>query len=66
MKRIEETMARTREATERNALEVTELAEDVRSMRSLMRTAVVILVLLFVAVIGSVGFLLVKFRLLLH
>jgi len=66
MKRIEETMARTREATERNALEVTELAEDVRSMRSLMRTAVVILVLLFVAVIGSLAFLLVKFRPLLH
>ncbi len=66
MKRIEETMTRTREATERNALEVTELAEDVRSMRSLMRTAVVILVLLFVSLIGSVAFLFVKFRPLLH
>jgi hypothetical protein len=66
IKRIEETATRTREATERNALEVTELAEDVRSMRSLVKTALVILVLLFLSVIGTVIFLLFKVRPLLH
>jgi hypothetical protein len=66
IKRIEETAIRTREATERNALEVTELAEDVRSMRSLVKTALVILVLLFLSLIGTAIFLLVKFRPLAH
>jgi hypothetical protein len=66
IKRIEETATRTREATERNALEVTELAEDVRSMRSLVKTALVILVLLFLGLIGTAIFLLVKFRPLPH
>jgi hypothetical protein len=66
IKRIEETATRTREATERNALEVTELAEDVRSMRSLVKTALVILVLLFLSLIGTAVFLLVKFRPLPH
>ena len=60
IKRIEETMTRTREATERNSLEVSELAEDVRSMRSLVKVAVGILVLLFVTLITLLVFLLVK------
>jgi hypothetical protein len=62
IKRIEETMTRTREATERNTLEVTELAEDVRSMRSLVKVAVGILVLMFVSMMGVVVFLLFKVR----
>jgi hypothetical protein len=62
IKRIEETMTKTREATERNALEVTELAEDVRSMRSLMKGALVMLVLLFLTLIGTVVFVLLRFK----
>ncbi len=62
IKRIEETMTKTREATERNALEVTELAEDVRSMRSLMKGALVMLVLLFLTLIGTVVFLLFRLK----
>lgn len=37
MKRVEEEMNRTREATERNASESSELVEDMKSMRSLVR-----------------------------
>jgi hypothetical protein len=66
IKRMEETMTRAREATERNALEVTELAEDVRSMRSLVKLALGILVLLFVSLIGLVIFLLFKVKPLMH
>lgn len=66
MKRIEETITKAREATERNAVEVTELAEDVRSMRSLVKTGITILVLLFVTLIASVIFLIVRVRPLLH
>ena len=62
IKRMEETMTRAREATERNALEVTELGEDVRSMRSLVKLALGILVLLFVTLIGLVIFLLFKVK----
>lgn len=62
LKRLEETMVRTREAAERNALEVTELADDVRSMRSLVKVAVVILVLLFVGLIGLGLFVMLKLR----
>lgn len=39
MKRVEEEMNRTREATERNAAEASELVEDMKSMRSLVRKA---------------------------
>jgi hypothetical protein len=66
IKRMEETMTRAREATERNALEVTELAEDVRSMRSLVKLALGILVLLFLSLIGLVVFLLFKVKPLMH
>jgi hypothetical protein len=66
IKRMEETMTRAREATERNALEVTELAEDVRSMRSLVKLALGILVLLFISLIGLVVFLLFKVKPLMH
>ena len=66
IKRIEESMTRAREASERNALEVTELAEDVRSMRSLVRIALGILVLLFVSLMGLVVFLLFRVKPLAH
>lgn len=66
MKRMEEAMTRTREAAERNALEVTELAEDVRSMRSLVKIALGILVLMFVGLMGLVVFLLFKVQPLPH
>ncbi len=66
IKRMEEAMTRTREASERNALEVTELAEDVRSMRSLVKGAVVVLVLLLLTLIGTVVFLLFRIKPLLH
>jgi hypothetical protein len=66
IKRIDETMTKAREASERNALEVTELAEDVRSMRSLVKTAITILVLLFLTLIGTVVFLLIRIKPLLH
>jgi len=62
LKRMEETVARTREATERNALEVTELAEDVRSMRSLVKFAVGVLILMFLALAATAIFVLVKVR----
>ncbi|HUB20288.1 MAG TPA: hypothetical protein VL990_16730 [Acidobacteriaceae bacterium] len=66
IKRIEETMTKTREATERNALEVTELAEDVRSMRSLVKAALAVLVLLLLTMIGSAVFLFIRFRPMVH
>ena len=66
MKRIEESVTRTREASERNAAEVTELAEDVRSMRSLVKVALGILVMLVVTLIGLLVFLLVRVRPMLH
>lgn len=66
IKRIDENLTRTREATERNALEVSEVAEDVRSMRSLVKVALGVLILLFVTLIGAVVFLLFKVKPLLH
>lgn len=66
IKRIEEGMTRTREATERNALEVTELGEDVRSMRSMVKIVLGILVVLVVSMIGLTAFLLFKVRPLVH
>ena len=66
MKRIEESVTRTREASERNAAEVTELVEDVRSMRSLVKVALGILVMLVVTLIGLLVFLLVRVRPMLH
>jgi hypothetical protein len=66
IKRIEESITRTREASERNAAEVTELAEDVRSMRSLVKVALGVLVLLFVTLMGVLVFLLVRVRPMMH
>jgi hypothetical protein len=66
IKRLEESMTKTREASERNTVEVAELAEDVRSMRSLVKTAVTILVLLFLTLIGTVIFLLIRLKPLMH
>lgn len=66
IKRIDENLTRTREATERNALEVSEVAEDVRSMRSLVKLALGVLILLFITLIGVVVFLLFKVKPLLH
>jgi hypothetical protein len=62
LKRMDETITRTREATERNALEVTELAEDVRSMRTLVKLAVGILILIFLGLAGVAVFVLVRVR----
>jgi hypothetical protein len=66
IKRIEENLTRTREATERNTLEVSEVAEDIRSMRSLVKVTLGVLVMLFIALIGTVVFLLFKVKPLLH
>jgi hypothetical protein len=66
IKRIDESLTRTREATERNALEVSEVADDVRSMRSLVKVTLTVLILLFVTLIGLGVFVLFKVRPLLH
>ena len=66
IKRVEESITKAREATERNAVEVTELAEDVRSMRSLVKTGIMLLVLLFLTLIGTVIFLIVRIKPLVH
>ena len=66
IKRIEENLTRTREATERNVAEVADLAEDVRSTRALVKAALGVLVMLFIALIGSVVFVLVRLRPLMH
>jgi hypothetical protein len=62
IKRIDESLTRTREATERNTLEVSEVAEDVRSLRSLVKTTLGVLLLVFVTLVGLIVTLLVKFR----
>jgi len=66
MKRVEEAMARAQEATERNANELTEVSEDLRSVHSLVRRATWVLAILLAALIGLVVFLLVRVPHLLH
>ena len=51
MKRVEEEMNRTREATERNASESTELVEDMKSMRSLVQKSAGVLGILLTILI---------------
>lgn len=60
MKRMELTVAKTQEVADRNASELMELGDDVRSMRTLVKVAVGILLLLVVGLTGTVIFLLVR------
>jgi hypothetical protein len=57
LKQIEQSLTKTQEATERNTFELTELGDDVKSMRSLVKTALVLLTVLVVALLGTVGYL---------
>jgi hypothetical protein len=56
LKQMEQSLAKTQEAMERNTFELTELGEDVKSMRSLVKTALVLLAVLVVALLGLAGF----------
>jgi hypothetical protein len=60
LKRVEDTMMKTQEASERNASELIELGDDVRSMRTLVKTAVGTLVGVVVVLAGLVGYLVWK------
>lgn len=60
LKRFEETMTKTQEATERHAFELSELNEDVKSMHSLVKRVTGIMVTLLVALIVLVVVLLVQ------
>ncbi len=60
MKRVEEEMNRTREATERNASEASELVEDMKSMRSLVRKAAAFLGTMLAALVVLVIWLLIR------
>ncbi|MGB7136918.1 MAG: hypothetical protein WBD46_16640 [Acidobacteriaceae bacterium] len=60
LKRVEQTVARTQEATDRNTSELTELGDDVKSMRTLMKVAVGILMFLVLALTGTVILLLAR------
>jgi hypothetical protein len=57
LKQVEQSLVKTHEAMERNTFELTELGEDVKSMRSLVKTALVLLAVLVVALLGLVGYL---------
>lgn len=60
LKRFEETMTKTQEATERHAFELSELNEDVKSMHGLVRRVTGIMVTLLVALIVLIVVLLVR------
>jgi hypothetical protein len=60
LKRVEETMTKAQEATERHSSELVELGDDVRSMRTLVKTAVGTLVGMVVVLAGLVGYLVWK------
>jgi hypothetical protein len=60
LKRMEGTVAKSQETTERNTFELTELGEDVKSMRNLMKMAVGMLMVLVLVLAGMVIFLLVR------
>lgn len=66
IKRMEEAMVRTQEAAERNANELTELTEDLKSMHTLVRRATTILVILLVALIGLVVYAVVRLPHVMH
>lgn len=60
MKRVEEEMNRTREATERNAAESSELVEDMKSMRALVRGAAAFLGAMLAVLTALVIWLLIR------
>lgn len=60
LKRMEGTVAKSQETTDRNTFELTELGEDVKSMRNLMKMAVGMLMVLVLVLAGMVIFLLVR------
>lgn len=60
LKHVEETISKATEATERHASELMELGDDVRSMRSLVKTAVGVLAGVVVVLVGLVGYLVWK------
>ncbi len=66
MKRVEEEMHRTREATEKNAFESANLVEDMKSVYSLLKKTAGVLGVLVAALIGLAVWLLVKNPHLLH
>jgi hypothetical protein len=66
MKRVEEEMHRTREATEKNAFESANLVEDMKSVYSLLKKTAGVLGVLVAALIGLAVWLLVKNPRLLH
>jgi hypothetical protein len=60
MKRLEEEVAHTREASERNAFESSEMVEDLRTMHSLVKKTAGVLGTLLVALIALVVYMLLK------
>ncbi|HEX4036484.1 MAG TPA: hypothetical protein VHX37_00375 [Acidobacteriaceae bacterium] len=60
LKRMELSVAKTQEATDRNTFELAELGEDVKSVRTLMKVALGVLVFLVLGLAGTVVFLLVR------
>jgi hypothetical protein len=66
MKRVEEEMHRTREATEKNAFESANLVEDMKSVYSLLKKTAGALSIVFVALIALAVWVLVKNPHLLH
>lgn len=66
MKRVEEEMHRTREATERNAFESSELVEDMKTVHSLVKKTAGILGAMLALLIGMVAYVLIRNPHLLH
>lgn len=60
MKRVEEEMHRTREATERNASEASELVYDMKAMHSLLKKAAAGVGVVLVSLIGLAVYLVVE------
>lgn len=66
MKRVEEEMHRTREATERNAFEASELVEDMKTVHSLVKKTAGILGTMLALLIGLVAWVLIRNPHILH
>lgn len=66
MKRVEEEMHRTREATEKNAFESANLVEDMKSVYSLLKKTAGVLGVMIAALIGLAIWLILKNPHLLH
>ncbi len=60
MKRVEEEMHRTREATEKNAFESANLVEDMKSVYSLLKKTAGVLGVMLAALVGVAAYLLVR------